>query len=630
MSRFASTDQDLIHKLTEIIQQNLSDENFGVSELSQVTGINYFSLNRRLRSIAKKTTSQFINEIRLQRAKEILESEDITAAEVAYRVGFGSPAYFSRCFHTHFGYPPGNIKKRTVHKPESTVSDDETPEYPNKKHGSNHVKSVHILAASVVLVGIVFLSIFLFRNSLAFKQKSKEKSIAVLPFKNLSENEGNRYFADGVVEDILDRLTKIKDLKVVSRTSVEQFRESLESIPEIGKKLGVNYILEGSVQRHDGAVRIAIQLIDAKQDRHILSEKIDRPMEDILVLESDIAKLVADKLKAAISPSETQMIEKNYTNNTQAYEYYLMGRYYWNLLGFEPLKKSLEYFEKAVKADSAYALAYAAMAEAHYALSDYRIKPIEGIDKSCELAKKALQIDPKLPEAYAILGMLYSDGYWQWEKARTYFEKAMEIDSTNMITLYYYSAFLNTVGDFDVSRHCINRALAFSPYSIKFRRASSYFYYGENRPKEALQEILKVQEMLGDKFDQQSYVFWCYLNAGDTISALQYMQHTFETQPKYEKFKAYANQIFPVYKTSGLTGLYRVMYKFSPSYWYAVQLDSIDVAVRYLQKYYESKEPTMYALILNRDFVKLHQDPRFLEIVDKTHLTPYFNKRYKK
>ncbi len=141
------------------------------------------------------------------------------------------------------------------------------------------------------------------------------------------------------MEDILDRLTKISELSVTSRTSVEQFRESTESAPEIGKKLGVNYLLEGSVQRHEGKVRITIQLIDAKNDRHIFSEKIDRDMEDILELQSDVAKLIADKLKAAISPEEKKLIEKTYTHNTEAYDYYLMGRYYWNLRTFPLIRQ---------------------------------------------------------------------------------------------------------------------------------------------------------------------------------------------------------------------------------------------------------------------------------------------------
>lgn len=421
---------------------------------------------------------------------------------------------------------------------------------------------------------------------------------------------------------------------MVSRTSVEQFRESTESAPEIGKKLGVNYLLEGSVQRNEERVRITIQLIDANRDIHILSEKIDRDIKDLLELESDIAKLIADKLQAAISPAETQLIEKKYTNNAQAYDYYLMGRYYWNLYSSGSIEKSQEYFDLAVKADPTYGLAYAGLADINYSLASYNnsygLTPTQRYDNACKLAQKALQIDSELPEAYAVLGIVYSTGYWQWEKGREYFEKAMEVDSNNMVTLCHFSRFLNIVGEFDTSRKYIERALELAPYSIRFRRTSSYLYYGENKPKQALAEMLMLEQMQGNQFDQQEYTYWCYLNAGDTVSALQYMQKGFETNPSLKEFKKYADQIFPMYKLSGLTGIYRMMYKKPPNYWYAVQMDSIDAAIRYLNITYENRRSGLYTLLLNSDFVKLHNDPRFLEIVEKTHLTPYFNKRYKK
>jgi TolB-like protein/AraC-like DNA-binding protein len=644
MNLYLAEDIEFIDKLSKIILDNLGNENFGVTELIKVSGVNSNYLRSRIKSIKKITVNQFITEIRLEKAREFLLEGTCTAAEVSFNVGFNSPSYFNKCFHDHFGYPPGDIKKRTINKPENTISKDETLEISNKKTvsknvlQSKNVKFIYMIAAFVVLGGIIFVSFFFIRNSLAFKQKSKEKSIAVLPFKNLSEKEENRYFADGVVEDILDRLSKINELRVVSRTSVEQFRKTTESAPEIAKKLGVNYLLEGSVQRQEGKVRITIQLIDAKNDRHILSEKIDRSLEDILDLESDIAKLVADKLQAAISPSETQLLEKKYTNNPKAYDYYLMGRFYWNQYYFENLLKSLEYFEMAIKADSSFALAYAGLADVNSCLAGYSDvyphTPKECYAKACKLAEKALQTDKNLPEAYAVLGVVYSNGYCQWEQARKYFEKAMDIDSNNMVALFYYSSFLNIVGEFDTSRKYITRALEFAPYSIRFRRLSSYLYYQENKGKEALQEISLVEEMLGDKFDEQSYKFWCYLDAGDTVSALQLMQKTFETRPEYEQFKAYSSQVFPVYKSKGLTGLYKMIFNNRSDsffdYYFASQIDSIDLAIRYLDKQYQNQEPHMAYLTLSREFKKLHNDPRFLEIVDQTNLTPYFNKRYKK
>jgi tetratricopeptide (TPR) repeat protein len=353
-------------------------------------------------------------------------------------------------------------------------------------------------------------------------------------------------------------------------------------------------------------------------------------MKDILELESDIAKLIADKLQAAISPEEKQLIEKVHTHNTEAYDYYLMGRYYWNLRTLESNKKSIEYFEKAINADSTYALAYAGLADTYYDITKFMQKPIKNYDKAIELAKKALEIDKNLPEAYAVLGAVYANGFWQWERSGKYFEKAMKIDSNNMVTLYYYSIWLNTTGEFDTSRKYINRTLEFAPYSVRFRRSSSYFYYNENKSKEALQEILMVEGMLGDKSAQQDAIFQRYLSAGDTVSALQYMQRNFATNPAWKEFKGLADQVFPVYQSSGLKGIYQMMVKKPPNCWWAVQMDSLDLTIKYLEEAYGNRNVHLIEWVLDPDFKKLHNDPRFLEIVDKTGLTPYFNKRYKK
>jgi TolB-like protein/AraC-like DNA-binding protein len=633
MNLYLADDNEFIEHLSRIILENLSSENFGVNELINTAQLNRNYLSRRIKSIKKITINQFITEVRLEKAREFLLEGTYTASEVSYNLGFSSPSYFNKCFRDHYGYPPGDIKKRTANKSENNVQERETEKiFSNKTDLKNlfiskNIKPISVIVSFTVLIGIISIYIFFFQF---YKSNLIEKSIAVLPFKSLSENEANRYFADGIVEDILDRLSKISELSVISRTSVEQFRESNESAPEIGKRLKVNYLLEGSVQRHEGKVRITIQLIDAKNDRHIFSERIDRDMEDILELQSDVAILIADKLKAAISPDEKKLIEKTYTHNTEAYDYYLMGRYYWNLRTFESLNKSVEYFEKAIHTDSMYALAYAGLADTYFGLSRYMQIPAEAYDKAVELTKKALQIDKNLPEAYAILGAVYSNGFWQWKESGKYFEKAMEIDSNNMITLFYYSEWLNTIGEFDLARKYINRALESAPYSARLRRLSSYFYYVENKPKEALKEILLVDEMFRNQSFHQHLVVLRYLNAGDTVSALQYLQKILATSPFWEEFRAYADQCFLVYKTSGLNGIYNMLYEKPPNCWYAVQMDSLDLGIHYLEQAFEIRHLMTIEYILDPDYKKLHDDPRFMEIVDKTGLTPYFNKRYKK
>ena len=158
----------------------------------------------------------------------------------------------------------------------------------------------------MVLVAYLFYNVFLIKSPV-------EKSVIVIPFKNLSDDNNNQYFVDGITEDILNHLTKISDLKVLSRTSTEQFRESSLSSPEIAKQMNVNYILEGSIRRQGDNVRISVQLIDAKNDRHVWSENYDRQMADVFAIQSDIAKKVAGELQAMLSPQELSQIEKQYT-----------------------------------------------------------------------------------------------------------------------------------------------------------------------------------------------------------------------------------------------------------------------------------------------------------------------------
>ncbi len=159
---------------------------------------------------------------------------------------------------------------------------------------------------------------------------------------------------------------------------------------------------------------------------------------------------------------------------------------------------------------------------------------------------------------------------------------------------------------------------------------SSYFYYSANKPKEALKEILLVDEMFKDQSFHQHLVVLRHFNAGDTVSALQYLQKTLATNPMWEEFRAYADQVFLVYKTSGLNGIINLLYEKPPNSWYAVQMDSLDLAIHYLEQAFEIRHFMTIEYILDPDYKKLHDDPRFMEIVDKTGLTPYFNKRYKK
>jgi TolB-like protein len=190
-----------------------------------------------------------------------------------------------------------------------------------------------------------------------------------LPFENLSSEPDNAYFADGIQEEILTRLSRIRDLKVISRTSTQRFKSAPKNLPEIAKQLGVANILEGTVQKADNQVRVHVQLISARNDSHLWAEKYDRKVTDVFGVESEIAKAIADTLQAKLSGSEQRAIATRPTENAEAHQSYLKGTYFSNKRTANDLRTAIEYFKDAIGKDPNYALAYAGLADAYSLLS---------------------------------------------------------------------------------------------------------------------------------------------------------------------------------------------------------------------------------------------------------------------
>lgn len=364
-----NNDKEFIEKLTEIVITNLDNDKFGVDELVHASGLSHATVLHKIKSISQKTISQFICEIRLDKALEILQNETLTSAEVAYKVGFESLAYFNSCFHEYFGYTPGEVKKKLTFKDEIIENESNNKSNIFKSLKRLFAKRTLLIRVSQIFIALVILllahmAFFDFPIKFGNEKTDSKMSIAVLPFKNLSNEKEYQYLADGITEGITKRLNKLGNLKVISRTSSEHFRESNKSIPQIAKELDVNYILEGSVQCDESKARISVQLIDADKDQHILSEQFDRELENIFALQSNIVRQVAERLQMTLTTEEIAKIEKVPTENREAYNYYLLGRFFCNKRTKEGLEKSIAYFEKAIETDNLYALAYAGLADA--------------------------------------------------------------------------------------------------------------------------------------------------------------------------------------------------------------------------------------------------------------------------
>ena len=418
MSEHPVKDKIFISRLTEIILANLGNENFGVNELTREAGISHYSLTRRLYAITNKTIRQFIRDVRLQKAMEMLQNEEVHVSEVAYKVGFGSPAYFNTCFHKFFGFPPGAVKKGDF----LNTKMEESPKIGQKQKKSPGRLFLLVSSGIIVIVILLYLaynSYFSNSSTDSGSQLNKpEKSIAVLPFKNLSDSAANQYFIDGLMEEILADLSKIHELKVISRTSVEPFRGTDKSSSEIAKKLKVDYLVEGSGQKYGDNFRLRIQLIDAMNDRHIWTELYEqeiKEVKDIFGIQSQIAQSIAAELKAVITPEEKQLIEKTPTISLTALNYYQKGRdefakYLINNNNREDLSKADYYYRRALEYDPEYAQAYTGLAMI------YKNKNIRQeyfsenyLDSVRILTDIALKYDDKASEAYVLMGDYYSE-----------------------------------------------------------------------------------------------------------------------------------------------------------------------------------------------------------------------------
>src|SRR5205085_8002463 len=255
------------------------------------------------------------------------------------------------------------------------------------------------------------------------------KSIAVLPFDNLSEEKANAFFAEGVQDEILTRLAKVADLKVIARTSTQKFKSSPENLPDIAKQLGVLNVLEGSVQKVNDQVRVNVQLINAVTKASLWAEIYDRKLTDICSVESDIAKTIADTLQAKLTGAEESVIAKHPTESTEAHELYLKGRFFWNKRTPENFEKAITYFQQAIEKDTSYALAYSGMADCYALLADYAARPPnETMPKAKAAALKALQIDSNLAEAHASLGQIVHDYDWDYTGALREIDRAIELN----------------------------------------------------------------------------------------------------------------------------------------------------------------------------------------------------------
>jgi TolB-like protein/Tfp pilus assembly protein PilF len=359
------------------------------------------------------------------------------------------------------------------------------------------------------------------------------QSIAVLPFENLSEDKNNAYFAEGVQDEILTRLAKVADLKVISRTSTQRFKSAPDNLRAIAQQLGVANILEGSVQKANDQVRVNVQLINAVTDAHLWADIYDRKLTDIFAVESEIAKTIADTLQAKLSGPERTAIAKTPTTNNEAYELYLRGRFFWNKRTGDDLKRALDYFNQAAAADPNYAAAYAGQADAGLLIPIFSAgEPREYFPKAKAAARRAIELDETSAEGHTALAQLLCITDLDFAESEKEFVRALQLNP-NYATAHHWfgNSLLTSVGRFDEAIKEGRRSIELDPLSLINNADFGSTFIVARRYDEAIDQLRRTIA-LDNSF---SYAHWnlgqaLYLK-GDLAAAIT----------EYEKSRALDN-----------------------------------------------------------------------------------------
>lgn len=456
-------------------------------------------------------------------------------------------------------------------------------------------------------------------------------SVAVLPFLNLSADPENEYFTDGILEDIIAHLSKIRSLKVISRTSVMPFRKREQSLREIGTTLGAATILEGSVRRAGNRVRIVAQLVDVRTDEHLWAETYDRELDDIFAIQTDVALQIAAALRAELSLDERKRIQRTPTRNLHAYQLYLQARYCYSRYTEEGMRKGIGYFEEAIAADPEFALAHAGLALAYAELGQAHdagpLKPAEAFDRARAAVAKALALDNALGEAHGVVALLKFIREYDWSGAEREFRLALELSPGSADIHDHYGWLCSALERYDDAIRLVKRAQELDPLAHRSDLANELLRAG--RSAEALALAERVVEFEPGFSRGHSISGWAHIAMGRSREGLAALERAAALNPESTLFLAQLGQAY------GMTGeeakareilarlhalsLTRYVSPYALAYVYT-GLGENDLALDWLEKAYEQRSGPVYGIKGSFLFRSLRSHPRFTALLRKMNL----------
>lgn len=489
----------------------------------------------------------------------------------------------------------------------------------------------HSVTSGVLTIVLIVTSLFAlnvggWRNRLLNTSRTPQvESLAVLPLLNLSGDPQQEYFADGMTDELTTNLAQISGLRVISRTSVMQFKDTKKPLPQIAKELNVQAVVEGSVARSGDRLRITVQLVQASPEKHLWADSYERYLVDVLALQDEVARDITTKIRGRLTPQDQVRLTKARQVDPASYEDYLKGRYYYDKMSADGFKESLKYYQQVVARDANYAPAYAGIAASYEGLGIWeQLPPKEAASQAKAASEKALALDDSLGEAHAILGHIHFAWDWDWVAAEREYKRALELGPPSSLTMVHFAVYLSAMGRHSEAIQEMKEAHTLDPISLMSNDLSGFVYYLAHDFDRAIDEYQKTLALYPDAENVHNYLGRSYEQKGMYTQAFEeYQRSLLLTGSTAAELKA-ERQLFEKYGIKGFwqKELQEALDESKRNYVSAesiaesyLRLGAKDKAFEFLEKAYQDRSHDMAFIKVEPIFSSLHADPRFQDLL---------------
>ncbi len=455
-------------------------------------------------------------------------------------------------------------------------------------------------------------------------------SIAVLPFANVAGDPNMEYLSDGITESLTHSISQLPSLSVIAHSSVFRYKGRTTDPQTVGKELGVRALLLGRIMQHDDRLVISAELVDVENNRRLWGGQYDRRLSDILAVQSEISRVISEQLRSQLTNEEAKRITKHHTENTEAYQSYLKGRYYWNKRTGEDIKRAIEHFNQAIAKDPGYALAYAGLADCYIVIPNYSdVSTQEAYIKAKAAALKALEIDDSLAEAHMSLGGIKVDFEWDFRGAETEIKKALTLNPNYATARHWYAQFLSSLGRHEEALIEIKRAQSLDPLSLIINAVVGDTYIKARQYDWAIEQLRKTIEMDKNFIQAHRYLGNAYLEKGMYNEAIA----AFRTADTLAgKSLDRTDRLQESYKTGGAEGFWRKQLEFLKAdsekgalQDYAIasvyaRLGDKQETLNWLERAFRARDPYLVYLKTDPPFDKFRSDPQVIDLTRRVGL----------